>query len=114
VAALGASAIAKKNQVTVLLTSSTPAPIAVVGKVKLGKGRSATLSGGTRLVAPGAIAKFKLTFPKALKAKLKLLSSKQRLSLTVTATATNIASTPSVKSLNVKLKGQAKPKHKRR
>jgi hypothetical protein len=109
---LSASSIVKKGLVTVLVTSTSQAPVTVVGTAKLGKGKSATLKGGTQVVAPGAIARFTLLFPKTLKSKLKELSTKQRLTLNLTATATNVAGQPSSKALKVKLKGQAKPKHK--
>jgi hypothetical protein len=110
--ALSASSIVKKGLVTVLVTTTSQAPVTVVGTAKLGKGKSATLKGGTQVVAPGAIARFTLLFTKKLKSKLKELSTKQRLTLTLTATATNVAGQPSSKTLKVKLKGQAKPKHK--
>jgi hypothetical protein len=109
---LGASSIVKKRLVTVLVTTTSQAPVTVVGTAKLGKGKSATLNGGTQIVAPGVLAKFTLPFSKALKSKLKQLSPKQRLSLTLTATATSAAGQPSNYILKVKLKGQAKPKHK--
>jgi hypothetical protein len=113
VVALSASAVAKKGLVTVLITSNPQAPVTVAGTVKLGKGKSATLNGGTQVVAPGAIAKFNLLFPKALKAKLKQLSRKQSLTLNLTATAPNVVGSPTATSLKVKLKGQAKPKPKK-
>jgi hypothetical protein len=114
VVTLSASAVAKKNLATVLITSSSQAPVTVAGTAKLGKGKSATLSGGTQIVAPGAIAKFTLLFPKALKAKLKQLSRKQSLTLNLTATAPNVVGSPTSTILKVKLKGQAKPKPKHR
>jgi hypothetical protein len=111
---LSASAVAKKNLATVLLTSSSQATVTVVGTAKLGKGKSANLNGGTQIVAPGTIAKFTLLFSKALKAKLKQLSRKRFLFLNLTATAPNVVGSPTATSLKVKLKGQAKPKPKRK
>jgi hypothetical protein len=114
VVALSASAVAKNNLATVLITSSSQGPVTVAGTANLGKGKSATLSGGTQIVAPGAIAKFTLLFPKALKAKLKQLSRKRFLFLNLTATAPNVVGSPTSTILKVKLKGQAKPKPKHR
>jgi hypothetical protein len=114
VISLSASAIARKGLATVLITSSSQAPVTVTGTVKLGKGKSASLNGGTQVVAPGTIAKFTLLFPEALKAKLKQLSRKRFLFLNLTATAPNVAGAPTTSSLKVKLKGQAKPKRKHR
>jgi hypothetical protein len=112
VIALSTSAVAKKGLVTVLITSSTQAPVTVTGAVNLGKGKSAKLNGGTQVVVPAAIAKFTLLFPGKLKSKLKQLSRKRFLWLNLTATATNIAGQVSSSALKVKLKGQAKPKPK--
>ncbi|MGC1166027.1 MAG: hypothetical protein WA862_07960 [Solirubrobacterales bacterium] len=111
VIALSASAIAKKGLATVLITSGTQAPVTVTGAVKLGKGKSANLNGGTQVVAPGAIARFTLLFPRSLRSKLKQLSPKRALTLNLTATAVNVTGQPSTTPLKVKLRGQAKPKH---
>jgi hypothetical protein len=114
VVALSTSAVAKKGLMTVLITSSTQAPVTVTGTAKLGKGKTAKLNGGTQIVAPGTIARFTLLFPQKLKNKLKQLSPKQRLTVNVVATAVNSAGQPSTRALKVKLKGQAKPKKPRR
>lgn len=108
---LSTSSIAKKGLATVLITSNAQAPVTVAGTVKLGKGKTASLSGGTQIVVPGAIAKFTLLFTAKLKAKLKGLSPKQSLTLNLAATAPNAAGAISTSSLTAKLKGQAEPKH---
>jgi hypothetical protein len=110
VAALSASATAKKGLVNVLVTSTVQAPVTVAGTVKLGGGKSAKPSGGTQTVAPGVLAKFTVPFPKKLKSKLKQLSRKHSLTLTLTITAPNVTGAVSTSTLKVKLKGQAKPK----
>jgi len=107
--ALSTSSTVKKTLANVLVTSNSQAPVTVAGTVKLGKGKSAALSGGTQVVVPGAIAKFTLLFPEKLKAKLKQLSPKQFLWLNLAATAPNSAGVIGASSLKVKLKGQAKP-----
>ncbi len=112
--ALSTSSNLKRGLVTVLITSNSQATVTVAGTVKLGKGKSAKLNGGTQIVAPGTLAKFTLLFPKQLKAKLKALSPKQSLTLNLAATAPNVVGAPSSSKLKLKLKGQAKPKrHKR-
>jgi hypothetical protein len=102
------SAIKKKSSVTVLLTTSSEAPVKVSGTVKLGKGQKAKLSGKTQKVKPGKIARFTLKFPKKLNDKLGDLTTKQSLQLKVTATATDLIGRVSQDSLTVKLKGQAR------
>ncbi len=106
---LSTSATSKKGSAKILVTSSTQASVTVVGTVRLGKGKTAKLNGGTQLVSPGTLAKFTLLFPKALKEKLKALSPKRSLTLTVTTTAPNSAGALTTNELKVKLKGQAKP-----
>jgi hypothetical protein len=112
VAKLSASAVSRKGLATVLITSDIQASVTVAGKVKLGKGKTAKLHGGTQLVVPGTIAKFTIVFPGALKSALKALSRKQSLTLALTATAPNVAGAPTVKKLKAKVKGQEKPARK--
>ncbi|HEU4736212.1 MAG TPA: hypothetical protein VFS48_04180 [Solirubrobacterales bacterium] len=109
---LSASSIVKKSFARALITSNVQASVTVTGKVKLGKGKTAKLSGGVQVVTPGTIAKFTLIFPEALKAKLKELSRKQSLQLVLTATAPNIVGAPTVSTLKAKVKGQKKPVRK--
>lgn len=109
---LSASSIVKKSFARALITSNVQASVTVAGKVKLGKGKTAKLSGGVQVVTPGTIAKFTLIFPEALKAKLKELTRKQSLQLVLTATAPNIVGAPTVSTLKVKVKGQKKPVRK--
>jgi hypothetical protein len=111
--ALSASSVAKKGLVTVLITSNVQAPVTVAGTVRLGKGKTATLNGGTQIVAPGALAKFTLLFPKALRSKLKEVQPKRSLSLNLTASTPNQIGPPTVAALAKKLKGQAAPEPKR-
>jgi hypothetical protein len=114
VVTLSTSGTAQKSLASVVVTSSSQASVTVAGAVKLGKGKTAKLSGGTQIVAPGAIAKFTLLFPAKVKAKLKQLSPEQHLTLSVAATAPNVVGAASASDLKVKLKGQAKPKrHKK-
>ncbi|HYG96770.1 MAG TPA: hypothetical protein VD741_06635 [Solirubrobacterales bacterium] len=114
VIALSSSATAQKGLAQVLVTSNQQASVTVAGTVNLGKGKTAKLNGGTQIVAPGTIAKFTLLFTQRLKTKLKQLSRKRFLWLNLTSTAPNVVGPPTVSSLKVKLKGQAKPKPKKR
>lgn len=110
VVTLSASSTVKKGLAKVLVTASSQATVTVVGTVKLGKGKTVELNGGTQAVAPGTLAKFTLLFSKRLRSTLKGLPRKRSLSLTVEATAPNIVGSPTIKTLKLHLKGQAKPK----
>jgi hypothetical protein len=101
---LSASAAAKKAFVTVTLTSSAQATVTVGGSVKLGKGKTAQLPASTQIVAPGSLAKFTIPFPTKVKTALKQLPSKEKLSLTLSASAPGATAT----NLMVKVPGQKK------
>jgi hypothetical protein len=107
---LSATSTVKKALASILVTTNSQAQVTVSGIVKLGKGKSAKLSGGTQIVAPGAFARFTLLFPRKLRSALKALSRKHSLTLKVTATTPNIVGLPTTKVLKLHLKGQAKPK----
>jgi hypothetical protein len=108
---LSDSASAKKGLVTVSLTSSAQATVTVAGTVKLGKGKSVKLSGGTQIVAPGSLAKFTVVFPAKLRAALKQLPSGKKLPVLLSATAPGATT----KTLTVKVPGQKRltPSHHR-
>jgi hypothetical protein len=95
--------------VTVYISSSLAAPIAVTGTVKLGKGKTATLSAPGLTVAPGTLGRFNLAFPKPVLKTLGALTTKKSLALTITASATNVVGSPSTATSMVKLRGQKKP-----
>jgi hypothetical protein len=114
VVTIDASARARKGSVSVLVTATSQAPVTVTGTVKLGKGKTAKLKGGTQVVLPGAIARFTLFLPKSVKAKLKDLSTKRTLGASIVATATDLVGRVSTDSLKVRLKGQKKPQPKKR
>jgi len=99
----------KKGSITVVVTPSATSTVSVKGVANLGKGKKAKLNGGTQVLGPGLQGKFKLFFSKKLKAKLRGLSPKQKLTLNVTVSGTNVTGPPTNKTLKVKLKGQAKP-----
>ncbi len=106
---LSTSTQVKKGSVTVIVTSSAAAPVSVKGVAKLGKGKKAKLNGGIQNLIPGTLAKFKLFFTKGLKNKLKETSPKNKVKLKVTVSGTSVSGAVTTKTLNLKLKGQAKP-----
>lgn len=93
------------SSVTVLVSSSLSAPVKVTGKATLGKGSTATIT-KTQTVSPGKLARVKLKFPGKLKTKLKELEPSQKLTLRITASATNLVGAASSDKLKAKLKGQ--------
>jgi hypothetical protein len=103
---LAASGTAKKGLVTVTLTSSAQATVTVGGSVQLAKGKSAKLSGGTQIIAPGTLAKFTVLFPAKLKAALKQLPTSKKLTISLSASAPGATT----KTLTVKVPGQKRPK----
>lgn len=94
--------------VTVYISSSLSAPIAVSGTVKLGKGKTATLVAPGQTVAPGSLGRFNLALTKTVQKTLKALTTKKSLTLTITASATNVTGSPSTATSTVKLHGQKK------
>jgi hypothetical protein len=98
----------KKASVNVAVTTNTAAPVKVEGVVNLGKGKRATLKGGTKNLTAGVAGKFTLKLPKSVKSRLAGLSRKRSLTLKVTVSGTSLAGQVTTKVLKVKLKGQAK------
>ncbi|HST68137.1 MAG TPA: hypothetical protein VLI94_00590 [Solirubrobacterales bacterium] len=109
VVSVSTSTQVRKGSVTVVVTPSTQATVTVKGVAKLAKGKKAKLNGGTQILAPGLLGKFRLGFTKALKNKLKELPPKRSVKLNVTISGTSVSGAVTTKTLKVKLKGQAKP-----
>lgn len=105
---LSSSTQVKRGSVTVIVTSSTAAPVTVKGIAKLGKGKKAKLNGGTQNLLPGTLNKYRLFFTKGLKNKLKEMSPNKKLTLKVTISGTSVSGAVTTKTLKLKLKGQAK------
>jgi hypothetical protein len=107
---LSESGAAKKGLVTVTVTASAQADVTVAGSVKLGKGKTMKLSGGTQTVTPGNLAKFTVPFPAKLKTALKQMPKSKKLTLSLAASAPGATTT----NLTVKVPGQMKlkPRHK--
>ncbi len=106
VVTLDAFPIVGGSAVKVLVATSTSAPVKVTGVAKLGKGAKAKLSTKSKTVSAGVFTTFKLSFSKALKEKLKELEPGKKLTLKITASATNVAGQVSADKLKAKLKGQ--------
>lgn len=104
--ALDSSAKAGKKAVTVTIAASSEGTGGVKGVVKLGKGKKATLTAKAKTVFPGKAATFKLKFNGKVIKRLKELEPSKKLTLKVTASATNVAGQVSTDKLKVKLKGQ--------
>ena len=97
--------LAHPKAVTVYVSSSLSAPIAVTGTVKLGKGKAATLAAPGQTVAPGTLGRFNLALTKPVLKTLGELTTKKSLTLTVSASATNVTGSPSTATSTVKLRG---------
>jgi hypothetical protein len=106
--------LAHPKTVTVYAASSLSAPVAVSATVKLGKGKTATLSAPTQTVAPGTIIGFNLALTKPVLSTLAKLSTKKALTMTVAAGATNVAGSTSTATSTLKLRGQKKPKKQKK
>ncbi|HEU4462140.1 MAG TPA: hypothetical protein VFR75_06070 [Solirubrobacterales bacterium] len=103
---LDASPLAGKKAVVVYVAVSNEGSVSVKGAVKLGKGKKATLKSGPKAVYPGKIASFKLKFNSKLTKRLEELEPSKKLTLKITASATNIAGQVSTDQAKAKLKGQ--------
>jgi hypothetical protein len=110
VVTINSKPIAGKRAVTVYVTTSLAAPVAVTGTAYLGKGRTATLGAASQTVSPGSLAPFTLPLTGPVTKVLKKLSPKKWLRVSVTASATNVAGSPSTTASTVWLKGQARPR----
>lgn len=104
--ALDTSAKVGRKAVTVLITASSEGPASVKGVVRLGKGKKATLKAKAKTVFPGKLVSFRLKFSAKLIKRLKELEPSQKLTLKITASATNVAGQVSKDQFKVKLKGQ--------
>jgi hypothetical protein len=114
VVAVSSLSLTHPKAVTVYVSSSLSAPVAVSGTVKIGKGKSATLKAPGQTVTPGALARFNLAFTKPVLRTLKALTTKKLLTVTVSASATNVAGSVSTATSQLKLRGQRKTVHRTR
>jgi hypothetical protein len=105
-------ALTGTKAVSVYVTSSLVAPVSVTGSVKVGKGKTAVLPPvAARTVTPGTLARYQLNFTRTVIKTLESLSTKKSLTLSISASATNVAGTLSTATSTLKLQGQKKPAH---
>jgi hypothetical protein len=103
-------AVAADAQSSVTVSASAKVP-----KGKKGKGTVVTqLTPVVQLVGAGKITVYTLNFTKSLKVALAKLPKKKSINLEVAAEGKSLAGITSTDRLTVKLKGQAKPKPRRR
>jgi len=107
VVTLDAVGLPGAKSVTVMVATSTATPVTVSGVVKLGKGKKATLKAGTKTVAAGQLVRFKLKFNAKLTKRLQELEPSKKLTLKITASATDAVGLVSSDQINAKLKGQS-------
>jgi hypothetical protein len=99
--------------VTVYVSSSLSAPIAVSAAVKVGKEKAVTLDAPGQTVAPGTLGRFNLALTKPVLNTLRRLTVKKSLTVRVSASATNVTGSPSTATSKLKLRGQRKPVHRK-
>jgi hypothetical protein len=109
---LSALPIVGTKAVTLRVSTSLAAPVAVTATVPLGKGKKATLSAPGQTVSPGSLAGFTLKLTPPVTKALKALPPKKSLAMKITAGATNLVGAPSKAVATVKLKGQGEPAQK--
>jgi len=95
------------KSIVVMVSTNTAAPVSVSGLVNLGKGKKATLKAAPKTVAPGQLVRFKLKFNSKLTDRLDELEPNKKLTLKITASATNVAGQLSTDQTKAKLKGQS-------
>jgi hypothetical protein len=103
--------IVGKKAVTAYVATSLAAPVGVTATVALGKGKTATLTAPAQTVVAGVLTPFTLTLTAPVTKALKQLPTKKSLTMSITASATNVAGLPSTTASTVKLKGEAKAVH---
>jgi hypothetical protein len=108
-----------KTSVKVMVVADAQSEIAVSASAKVpkakGKGTTTTqLDPVVQLVRPGSIAIYTINFNKALMDALKKLSKKKTISLDIVADGKGPSGASSVDRLAVKVKGQAKPKKRKK
>ena len=98
------------NAVHVHVATSLSAPVAVTAKVALGKGKTASLTAPSQVIAPGCARRFTLTLTaEGEEGPGDGLPTTKSLNMTITASATNVTGSPSTSVTTVKLKGRPKP-----
>jgi hypothetical protein len=97
-------ASASEKSIKVTATTSTTANVSVTGVAKVG-GKNVKLKGGSKTVQPGSLTDFKVKLPKALKAALAKLPPSKKITVTLTASATDLVGRVTTDTTKVKLPG---------
>ena len=92
------------RKIAVVVASSTSATVSVSGIAKV-NGKKVKLKGGSKTVEPGSLTQFKVKLPKALRAALAKLPASKKITVKLTASATNPAGVVTTDSTKVKLPG---------
>jgi hypothetical protein len=92
------------NSITVVVATNNDATVKVLGTAKV-KGKKIKLKGGTKTVKPGALARFKVKIPAALKAALAALPPGKTIKIRLTASATNLVGQVTTDKSSVKVHG---------
>ena len=92
------------KSITVVVATNNDASVTVLGTAKV-KGKKVKLKGGTKTVKPGALARFKVKVPSALKAALAALPPGKTIKIQLTASATDLIGRVTTDKSSVKLHG---------
>ena len=102
----GAHSLAAQSgrKISVYVAVSTPTSVVVTGVAKV-NGKKLKLKGGTHVAQPGSLTKFKVKLPKALTAALAKLPPSKKMTVTLTASSTDVAGRVSTDTSKIKLPG---------
>jgi hypothetical protein len=92
------------GKISLIVTSSTAAKVSVSGLAKV-NGKKVKLKGGSKQLPAGSLTQFKVKLPRALKSALAKLPPSQKITVTITVSATNVAGTVFTDTTKVKLPG---------
>jgi hypothetical protein len=92
------------KSITMVVATNNAASVKVAGTAKV-KGKTIKLKGGTKAVTPGALARFKVKVPAALKAALAALPPGKTIKIQLTASATDLVGRVTTDKSSVKLHG---------
>jgi hypothetical protein len=101
---LDSLATAANGSITVVVATSSTATVTVGGLVKV-NGKKVKLKGGKKTVQPGSLTSFKVKLPAELKRALAKLPASHRITVTLTASATNAAGQVTTDKAKVRLPG---------
>ena len=88
-----------------VVSSSLPAKVKVVGKAKIG-GQTVKLGGASKKLKPGKLGRYKVALPQKLRAALASLPRSRSITVTFTASAKNVVGKASKDTAKVTLPGR--------